>query len=161
MTIPAEHPYGTCLCLASRRLARVLTQAYDRALSAEGLKITQFSVMAALDYRQGKPTPLAAVADALDIEPSSLTRALGPLVRDGLVEVSHGEDRRQRFGRLTGAGREKLAAAQARWSKVQQQARACLGADEMQALTEHLNESRRRLQELESTAMPLTDGDVK
>lgn len=161
MTIPAEHPYGTCLCLASRRLARVLTQAYDRALSAEGLKITQFSVMAALDYRQGLPTPLAAVADALDIEPSSLTRALGPLVRDGLVEVSHGEDRRQRFGRLTGAGREKLAAAEARWSKVQQQARACLGTDEMQALTEHMNESRRQLQDLESTAMPTTDGDVK
>jgi len=161
MTIPAEHPYGTCLCLASRRLARVLTQAYDRALSAEGLKITQFSVMAALDYRQGKPTPLAAVADALDIEPSSLTRALGPLVRDGLVEVSHGEDRRQRFGRLTGAGREKLAAAQARWSKVQQQARACLGTDEMQALTDHLNAARLQIQKCEDEGNAAINGEMK
>lgn len=140
--INASHPYAACLCLASRRLARVVTQAYDQALAETGLKITQFSVLCALDYTRGKPVPLAAVAQALDMEPSSLTRALTPLVRDGLVTLSHGEDRRRRWGQLTQAGLTRLGAARSCWRRAQDEAASRLGPGELERLVEGLNAAR-------------------
>lgn len=139
----SSHPYAACLCLASRRLARVVTQAYDQALAETGLKITQFSVLSALDYTRGKPVPLAAVAQALDMEPSSLTRALNPLVRDGLVELSRGNDRRQRWGQLTQAGLTRLDAARSCWRQAQDAAASRLGLGEVERLVDDLNAARQ------------------
>ncbi|QPC42774.1 winged helix-turn-helix transcriptional regulator [Kaustia mangrovi] len=154
----ASHPYAACLCLASRRLARVVTQVYDQALAETGLKITQFSVLCALDYTRGKAVPLAAVAQALDMEPSSLTRALNPLVRDGLVELSHGEDRRQRWGRLTQAGLTRLEAARSCWRRAQDAAASRLGPGEIGRLIDGLNAAR---QSFEAEATQTTKGSAQ
>jgi DNA-binding MarR family transcriptional regulator len=120
-------PQKECFSLASRRLARVIGQVYDKALVASGLKITQFSVLTAVGQTQGQELPLGVIAKAIDMDKSTLTRALNPLVRDGFVTLSKGEDRRQRSVELTDAGQLLLAQATVSWSQAQLQIETLLG----------------------------------
>lgn len=120
-------PLNNCFSLASRRLSRVIGQIYDKALVGSGLKITQFSVLTAVGYAQDQDLPLGVIAKAIDMDKSTLTRALNPLVRDGFVILSKGEDRRQRSVKLTSAGHLLLAEATVSWSKAQSQIETLLG----------------------------------
>ena len=156
-----QNPYESCLCLASRRLARVLTQAYDHALADEGLKITQFSVMCALGSRENGAVPLSSVADALDLEPSSLTRALGPLVRDGFVQITQGKDKRQRFGALTEHGKQKLKAARVRWADAQKKTIAAIGAPDAEDMIRRLNNARRLVLAQDHTFATVSNNEVQ
>lgn len=120
-------PLNECFSLASRRLARVIGQIYDKALVGSGLKITQFSVLTAVGHAQGRDLPLGVIAKAIDMDKSTLTRALNPLVRDGFVILRKGEDRRQRSVKLTGEGQLLLAQATVRWDQAQSQIETLLG----------------------------------
>ncbi len=139
------HPYRSCLCLASRRLARVVTQIYDEALSETGLRITQFSVLTALDQDIDDGPRLSAVAAALDMEPSTLTRALEPLRRSGLVTLTSGSDRRERRARLTPDGAAVLKQANAKWQKTQSELAQTIGEEDFRSLLDLLDRSRRTL----------------
>ncbi len=125
-------PYADCFCLATRRLARLLTQAYDRKLAPTGLKVTQFSVLVAVDKAGERGGRLAPLAKALDMDASTLTRVLMPLVRDNLVALDEGEDRRERRARLTQAGRNLLAEAIPLWTQAQAETLERLGAAGLQ-----------------------------
>lgn len=139
------HPYTACLCLASRRLARIVTQRYDEALSDTGLRITQFSVLTGLEQGPAAAPRLSAVARALDMEPSSLTRSLQPLLRRELIELLPGPDRRERRARLTAAGRRVLDQAHARWRDVQQRLAEEIGEADFHALLSLLHQGRQRI----------------
>ncbi|KQS56368.1 hypothetical protein ASG17_10265 [Brevundimonas sp. Leaf363] len=104
-----------CFCERLRRASRVLSRAYDQALSPHGLTETQFSILRSLGA--GDHT-LARLAEAGGYEKSGLWRTLQPLIRDGLVETATGPIRSQTI-RLSFAGRERLAAALPDWSAVQ------------------------------------------
>ncbi|UEX77690.1 MarR family winged helix-turn-helix transcriptional regulator [Sediminicurvatus halobius] len=141
----AQHPYYGCLCLASRRLARVVTQLYDEALSETGLKITQFSVLTALDQAPGEAPRLGAIAEALDMEPSSLTRSLSPLLRRGLVELASGPDRRERRARVTHEGKRVLEQAHERWQHIQARLAEDIGEEDFHKLLALLHQGRQRI----------------
>jgi len=100
----------TCLCLHAQRAARALARRFDTALRPAGLTSGQFSLLNALN--RPDPPAMAPVAALLAMDRSTLTAALKPLVRDGLVEVLPDDaDRRARRLRLTAAGQGRLAAA--------------------------------------------------
>ncbi len=62
------------------------------------------------------PPPMGPVAELLAMDRTTLTAALKPLERRGLVRVSpHPGDRRSRLLTLTEAGREVLARAMPAW----------------------------------------------
>ncbi|SFI05494.1 MarR family winged helix-turn-helix transcriptional regulator [Albimonas pacifica] len=103
-----------CLCFATQRAARALSRRFDDAFRPLELTNGQYSLMMALN--QPQPPSLGRVADFLAMDRSTLTAALKPLVRRGLVAVA--EDPRDRRGRrpsLTDAGRALLAAALPIW----------------------------------------------
>ncbi|MGE0724455.1 MAG: MarR family winged helix-turn-helix transcriptional regulator [Alphaproteobacteria bacterium] len=120
---------ATCLCLAVRRLGRRISQAYESRLAPTGLTITQFTLLAAVDTVGPGGAPLAPIADALDMDPSTLSRTIRPLVRDRLVTLAPGEDRRARLARLTAAGRARLKDAMPHWRAAQRETARMLGAD--------------------------------
>lgn len=132
-------PLNNCFSLASRRLSRVIGQIYDKALASSGLKITQFSVLTAVGHAQGGDLPLGVIANAIDMDKSTLTRALKPLARDGFVTLNTGEDRRQRSVKLTANGELLLAQATISWSHAQSEIETMLGerlfAEGHQAMT--------------------------
>lgn len=108
---------AACTCFNLRKAARVVTQIFEAALEPSGLKATQFSVLAVL-AAAGTAT-MTGLARALVTDRTTLTRNLRPLVKQGLIAIESGADRRTRFVALTGRGRAKLEAALPLWKKAQ------------------------------------------
>jgi DNA-binding MarR family transcriptional regulator len=108
------HVRDHCLCLAAQRAARALARRFDEAFRPLGITSGQFSLMMALN--RPEPPTMGSVAALLALDRTTLTAALKPLRRDGLVEVGgDAADRRARRPRLTPAGRARLAAAVSIW----------------------------------------------
>ena len=106
----------TCLCLHLQRAARALARRFDDALRPLGLTSGQYSVMMALN--QPAPPTIGVVASILCVDRTTLTAALKPLKRRGLVTVTvDNSDRRSRRLKLTAAGRGLLARAVPVWRR--------------------------------------------
>jgi DNA-binding MarR family transcriptional regulator len=106
-----------CLCLRAQRAARALARRFDRAFRPLGLTSGQFSLMNALN--RPEPPGIGAVAAVLAMDRTTLTAALKPLERRGLVEVAaDAKDRRGRRVALTDAGRALLGRAVPVWRQV-------------------------------------------
>jgi DNA-binding MarR family transcriptional regulator len=103
-----------CLCLHVQRAARALARRFDAALRPHGLTNGQFSLMMALN--RPEPPRISDLVPFLAMDRTTLTAALKPLERRGLVVVAPDrEDRRSRRLRLTDAGRDLLRAALPVW----------------------------------------------
>ncbi|HXI37408.1 MAG TPA: MarR family transcriptional regulator, partial [Burkholderiales bacterium] len=124
---PIPEP-AICNCLALRQAARHATQLYDRHLAAEGLKTSQYSILAKL-LRLG-PQSIGALADMMVMDRTTTTRAVRPLARDKLLAIAPGEDERTRMVRLTPAGEKRAKAAAARWRAAQKEFEAGYGTAE-------------------------------
>jgi DNA-binding MarR family transcriptional regulator len=104
----------TCLCLHVQRAARALARRFDDALRPVGLTSGQFSLLNALN--RPEPPAIGPVAELLAMDRTTLTAALKPLERDGLVTISADpSDRRNRLLRLTEKGQSILASAVPVW----------------------------------------------
>lgn len=129
MILDKDHPYNACVCLAVRRLSRVLTQVYDTSLAPAGITSTQFSILSALDAARSEGLPMSPLARAMDMDLSTLSRTLKPLLKDGLITLVTGTDRRQRKAVLTKKGAQRLQQADKLWSAVQDKVQKVLGRD--------------------------------
>jgi DNA-binding MarR family transcriptional regulator len=104
----------TCLCLHMQRAARSLARRFDDALRPLGLTNGQFSLMMCLN--RPKPPAMAAVASLLAMDRTTLTAALKPLQRRGLVNITvDPTDGRARLMTLTPKGRKLLMQAVPIW----------------------------------------------
>jgi DNA-binding MarR family transcriptional regulator len=91
-----------------------LARHFDDVLRPFGLTNQQFSLLMALN--RPEPPPMAPVAKLLAMDRTTLTAALKPLERRGLVRVeASSADRRTRLLVLTKTGEENLAAAVPIW----------------------------------------------
>jgi DNA-binding MarR family transcriptional regulator len=97
--------------------SRAVTQLYDEALRPSGLRVTQFSILATL-ARLGEAN-LRQLEDALAIDQTTLTRSLGLLERDGVIERVPHPDGRIKAMRATAKGRRALAVARPLWAEAQ------------------------------------------
>ena len=105
-----------CLCLHLQRAARKVARRFDDALRPAGLTSGQFSLLMALN--RPKPPSIAPLAEFLAMDRTTLTAALKPLERRGLISVTvDPDDRRSRLLRLTGKGRGLLAKALPIWKE--------------------------------------------
>lgn len=113
-----------CICFNLRKAARAVSRVFDEELAPVGLKNTQFSLLANL--RALSPVAVTELAERVVMDRTTLTRNLGPLERDGLVQVEPGADRRQRVVALTAAGKRKLRAALPHWERAHERVDAQL-----------------------------------
>jgi DNA-binding MarR family transcriptional regulator len=116
-------PYATtlmvkdcCLCLHVQRAARALARRFDEALRPFGLTNGQFSLLMSLN--RPEPPPMGPVAALLAMDRTTLTAALKPLERRGLVKILEDpSDRRSRLLQLTAEGEHLMAEAMPVWEK--------------------------------------------
>ncbi len=131
----------TCLCLHTQRAARALARCFDEAFRPLGLTSGQFSLLMALN-RPASPA-MSAVAVLLGVDRTTLTAALKPLERRGLVEVKAGsQDKRSRLLTLTPAGLTLLAAAMPVWERTHAEAEGALeppGAERLRSALRELS----------------------
>jgi DNA-binding MarR family transcriptional regulator len=119
----AAVPYETttlvrdcCLCLQVQRAARALARRFDDAMRPLDLTNGQFSLMMALN--RPKPPAMTSVAALLVVDRTTLTAALKPLQRRGLIKVTiDAADRRSRLMALTQKGRRLLVRAVPVWER--------------------------------------------
>ena len=109
-----------CLCLEARRTAQNLTRNYERRLRPHGLTINQFSLLSSLIL--GGPQPLAALADRLGVERTTLVRNIAVAEKDGLVETRQEDSGRRQLVDITGHGRARAAEALPAWRTAQKEA---------------------------------------
>lgn len=117
-----KSPEGeACIAFSLRGAARRITAFYDARLAPAGLTIAQFSVLA---HAVGRPPPsVAALAERLSLDPSTLSRTLKPLEDQGLLDIVPDPDnRRMRRVRLSEAGKAKLREAGQFWMAAQKEA---------------------------------------
>jgi DNA-binding MarR family transcriptional regulator len=105
-----------CLCLHLQRAARAVARRFDAAFRPLDLTNGQFSLLMSLN--RPDPASMRGVASLLAMDRTTLTAALKPLERRGLVEVSiDPADRRGRQLILTRRGRNLLAEAVPIWER--------------------------------------------
>jgi DNA-binding MarR family transcriptional regulator len=132
-TEPAA-PRG-CTCFKLRSLNRRVTAVYDRALAPAQMRVTQYSLLAQLRRLGG--ASMSALADAMEMDRTTLTRNLKPLLEAGWIEVALSEqDARVRTVRLTAAGEAQFQTARAHWRRAQSEVNATVGAADLSLLHE-------------------------
>lgn len=126
-----------CLCLHVQRAARALARRFDEALRPFGLTNGQFSLLMSLN--RPEPPPMGPVASLLAMDRTTLTAALKPLERRGLVEVAQDRtDKRSRVLILTEQGQRVLADAMPVWKSTHQEIESVLEDTDPKALKKSL-----------------------
>ena len=115
----------SCACHKVRMAARAVTRAYDETLRPTGLRASQLSVLVAVGT--GEAPSIAALAQVLGMDRSTLTRNLGPLEKEGLVKVGLEGWRRSRSLEITKKGQSRLREALPLWQKAQDMLKGRLG----------------------------------
>jgi DNA-binding MarR family transcriptional regulator len=126
-----------CACTTVKKLSRILGRHYDAALSDSGLNITQLAVMRCISRRAGEP--LIRVADELELEKTSLYRALNPMIRDGWVVLADGPTTGTKTAKITKKGNRLLTRAGSGWDQVQDRIISSFGSKQYAAFMQELN----------------------
>jgi DNA-binding MarR family transcriptional regulator len=137
---PAPRTAATgCTCSKLRRLTRRVTAVYDRALAPSGMRVTQYSLLAQL--RRVRDLSMSQLADALDMDRTTLTRNLKPLLEAGWVELlASAQDGRVRVVRITAAGDAQWQAARAYWRRAQDEVKETIGLNSLNGLHQMLDQ---------------------
>lgn len=123
---PALFETTRCLCLAARRAARTITREFDQALRAQGLRATQFTLLAALHLAGSKS--IGELADILSTDRTTLTRNLAVADQRGWVSLRvAADDARSRVAAITRKGSRALATALPAWRGTQRRLLADIG----------------------------------
>jgi DNA-binding MarR family transcriptional regulator len=129
-------PQG-CTNLKLRQLTRVVTRHYDSYIAETGLKNTQYALLSHA-VRLGPVQP-GDLARRMQMDASTLTRNLQPLIAQGFLEIGAGKDARSRLVNATDAGRLKQAEAQDAWKMAQIALNERLGLERVAALHDLLD----------------------
>lgn len=107
-----------CAGLSLRQAARRVTLLHDEAFRDSGLSLAQVGLMALI--ATSADDRMAALAARAGLDPSTLSRNLRGLERDGLVEIASVEkDLRRRAVWLTESGLRRLQGALPAWRATQ------------------------------------------
>ena len=121
-----------CTNLKLRQLNRLVSRHYDAHVAPTGLRNTQYSLLSHI-VKLG-PLRLGALADVMQLDASTLTRNLQPLLDRGLAQVLVGDDARSRVVQATAAGQVLREQAQRAWKRAQLALNDRLGVQRVAAL---------------------------
>lgn len=122
-----------CACNQLRRATRGVTQLYESALAPSGLKATQLPILVGLG--SAGDLSVSALADALALDRTTLTRNLKVLEGRGLIRTGESDDdARVRMVSLTLDGADVLATALDRWEAMQILVEERFGRERLSAL---------------------------
>lgn len=118
-----------------------MTALYDRELAPTGLRLTQYSLLATLRREgQGGGVAVSDLAAAMDMDRTTLTRNLRPLLDQGLVELGcDPADARVRLALITAKGHAVFVDAMPYWRVAQDFVNRTLGEGEVSALHDWLD----------------------
>lgn len=126
-----------CLCLHMQRAARNLARIFDDVLRPLDLTNGQFSLLMSLN--RPHPPAMKDVSSLLAMDRTTLTAALKPLERRGLVVIEQDpNDKRSRLLGLTPAGQRLLAQAFPLWVQTHAEIEKQFAPEEVDQLRQQL-----------------------
>lgn len=148
--VASETKLQGCTNFKLRQLTRRISQLYDAELAQVGLKTTQYSLLSHV-LKLGPIRP-GDLAQAMQMDASTLTRNLKPLLVAGWVQLGEGADGRSRLITITDAGRAKRQDAQRHWKAAQTGLNQLLGHQRLLALHALIDSSLEILAESQKEA---------
>src|SRR5258705_10423084 len=139
-----------CACFDLRRATRAVSRMYDDFLRDAGLNITQFSMLRLICAE--KELSISTLGRYMVMERTSITRALAPLQRDGLIRSRPGADKRIRIVSLTNKGRKLVEDAEPKWRQAQEALMQTIGEDRWRAMRTLLRDTTRMVRHRTITA---------
>lgn len=126
-----------CTGFNLRKATRAVTQLYDEMLRPSGIRGTQYSLLAALKIFDSML--VSHLAEKFVMDRTTLSRNLEVMEKQGLVNVTPGEDRRTRRVTITESGSAVLLEAYPLWQQAQAKIRESMGEERLQALMADLS----------------------
>jgi DNA-binding MarR family transcriptional regulator len=139
-----------CACADLRKATRAVSRMYEDFLRDEGLNGTQFSLLSLI--RAGKELSISTLGREMALDRTSITRALAPLERDGLIHSRPGADKRIRIVSLTNKGRKLVEDAEPKWRQAQEALMQTIGEDRWRAMRTLLRDTTRMVRHRTITA---------
>jgi DNA-binding MarR family transcriptional regulator len=130
-----------CACFDLRRATRVVSRMYDDFMRDAGLNITQFSLLRLICAQ--KELSISTLGRYMVMDRTSITRALAPLERDGLIHSRSGADKRIRIVSVTNKGRKLVEDAEPKWRQAQEALIETIGEDRWRAMCTLLRDATR------------------
>jgi len=121
-----------CLAGKVRRLSRVVTSIYDRALQPYGIKINQASILVFLSI-VGEASP-GEIGKRLQMEKSTVSRNIERMRISGWLEVVGKGTGATQTLKITPLGQQLLTESHSQWENAQKKTRELIGEDGAQAL---------------------------
>ncbi len=135
--VDAGKVLAICGSFNLRKASRVLTQMFDEALQPTGLRSTQLVILLVL-ARDGE-IGMSGLSRELVLSPSTLSRNLRPLEREGLLRITGNAGRGKRVC-LTSEGRKRVLEAAPYWQAAQERFVRQVGAASWSDMTCRLNQ---------------------
>ena len=136
-----HHAIENCTGFNLRAATRSLTRRYDELMAGTGLLSTQFSMLNFIERR--KDCGMADVAEWMDMDISTVTRNLAPLVSARYVAIRPSRhDKRRKEIRLTPNGKQIVQKTRPLWVQAQDEIVRKIGAKRYKELLETLRAIR-------------------
>ncbi|CUX71074.1 winged helix-turn-helix transcriptional regulator (plasmid) [Agrobacterium tumefaciens] len=132
-----------CTNLVLRKLTRAVSRHYDRYLSSAQLKITQYTLLSHVAVLG--PVGLGKLARVMEMDASTLTRNMRPLLDQKLISLCPGLDARSRSVEMTGEGRARWTTARLAWREAQNSLHEKLSPERVCELHEILGHSLKAM----------------
>jgi len=130
-----------CNCFAARQAARHLTRFYEREMADAKLTSAQFSILVLLD--EIEDMSMSALADRMNMDRTTLLRAVKPMQRDGLVtsrrQKEGAGDPRSHVLNISSAGSKRLKLALDLWIAAQRKLETAIGPARAARMREDLH----------------------
>jgi DNA-binding MarR family transcriptional regulator len=139
-----------CACFDLRRATRAVSRMYDDFLRDAGLNITQYSLLRVICRE--KELSISTLGRYMVMDRTSITRAVAPLERDGLIHSRPGADRRIRIVSVTSKGRKLVEDTAPKWREAQEALLETIGEDRWRAMSNVLRETTRMVRQRAVTA---------
>lgn len=130
-----------CACFDLRKATRAVSRMYDEFLRGARMNVTQFSLLRLI--RTQKELSVSTLSRCMVMERTSITRALAPLERDGLINSRTGADKRIRIVSLTKKGEKRVDDAEPRWAHAQGALMGVIGDERWTAMRTLLRDTTR------------------
>ncbi len=143
---PSDAPSFPCACSALRQTTRAVSRHYEACLAPTGTTTTQYSILRYLQ-REGT-SPLRRIADDLELERTSLYRAIAPLEQGRLIALRvDPNDARVKRASLTRRGTAKIREVRPHWQRAQDTFLAAVGSLEWATVSQRLEGLRESMAE--------------
>lgn len=114
-----------CINAKLRKMHRLLNGAYQKKINTFGLRGSMLSILFIIGKRKG--INQKAIAEALILDQSTMSRDLKRLIEKGWVQAFQGEDARNKQLELTQAGFDLLEEVVPVWQALQEKVSQILG----------------------------------